>query len=212
MEGEADWTAGCVRRGIDDALRRLRTDVLDVVFLHSCPMGPLRDEGILAALTEARAAGKVRVAGYSGEDQPLAWAASAGPFGAVECSVNLCDQRGLDGALPGAATRGLGVIAKRPLANAPWRHAERPVGQYVEPYWERWQAMRLDLGGLAADELALRFAAFAPGVSCCITGTTQVAHLRRNAELVALGPLPGEVFEAARSAVRAGDRGWEGQI
>ena len=48
VEGEADWTGGCVRRGIDEALRRLRTDFIDVVLLHSCGIGLERDEAILA--------------------------------------------------------------------------------------------------------------------------------------------------------------------
>jgi len=212
VAGEADWTAGCVRRGIDEALSRLRTDVIDVVLLHSCGPAALGDDGILAALEEARRAGKVRVAGYSGEGAALALALGSGRFGAVECSVSLCDQRVIDGALPMAAARGMGVIAKRPLANAPWRHAERPVGQYVEAYWERWQAMRLDPAGLPWDELALRFSAYAPGVSCCIAGTGQVEHLRRNVELAERGPLPAELVEALRAAFRANDRGWEGQV
>jgi len=212
VEGEADWTAGSVRRGIDEALARLRTDVIDVVLLHSCGPEALRDEGILEALSAARQAGKLRVAAYSGEGAPLALAVESGRFGAIECSVNLCDQRGLDQALPAAAARGLGVIAKRPLANAPWRHAERPVGQYVEPYWERWRAMGLDPRGLPWDELALRFAAFAPGVACCIVGTSQLAHLRRNVELLGRGPLPPALFEAVRQAFRAHDQGWEGQV
>jgi len=212
VAGEADWTAGCVRRGIDEALARLRTDVIDVLLLHSCGAAALRDEGILEALEAARRAGKVRVAAYSGEGEPLALALASGRFGAVECSVNLCDQRGLDAALPAAAGGGLGVIAKRPLANAPWRHAERPAGQYVEPYWERWQAMRLDPGGLPWDELALRFSAFAPGVSCCIVGTARLEHLRRNVALARRGPLPAAQVEAVRAAFRAQDRGWEGQV
>jgi aryl-alcohol dehydrogenase-like predicted oxidoreductase len=212
VEGEADWTGPCIRRGIEDALRRLRTEVIDVVLLHSCGPEELRDEAILSALDEARRAGLVRVAGYSGENQALAEALASGRFGAVECSVNLCDQRGLDGALPAAAARRAGVIAKRPVANAPWRHAEQPVGQYVEPYWLRWKAMGLDPGGLAWDEVALRFSAYAPGVSCCIVGTTSAAHLRRNVELVGRGPLPAAQLKAIRAAFRARDDGWEGQV
>ncbi len=212
VDGEADWTAACVRRGIDEALARLQTDRIDVVLLHSCGEAALRDDAILEVLEEARRAGKLRVAAYSGEGAPLARALADRRFGAVECSVNLCDQRVIAEALPVAGARGLGVIAKRPLANAPWRHAARPVGQYVEPYWERWQAMRLDAAGLPWDELALRFAAHAPGVSCCITGTTRLEHLRRNVELVGRGPLPEPVVEALGAAFRANDRGWEGQV
>jgi aryl-alcohol dehydrogenase-like predicted oxidoreductase len=217
VEGEADWTGACVRRGIDQALRRLRTEVIDLVLLHSCGPERVRDEPILAALDEARRAGKVRVAGYSGEGAALLEALAPDRFGAVECSVNLCDQRGLDEALPVARGRGLGVMAKRALANSPWRHATRPVGQYVEPYWERWQAMGLEAAGPEAaglhwDELALRFAAWAPGVDCALVGTTSLDHLRRNVELADRGPLPAGQVEALRAGFRAHDQGWVGQV
>lgn len=212
VEGEVDWTAACVRRGIDEALRRLRTDVIDVVLLHSCGTEALRDAGILGALEDARRAGKLRVAAYSGENEPLGMALASGRFGAVECSVNLCDQRVIDEVLPVARERGVGVIAKRPIANAPWRHAERPVGQYVEEYWVRWKAMGIDPAGLPWDELALRFSAYAPGVSCCIVGTKRIDHLKHNADMAARGPLPAELVEAIRAAFRAHDQGWAGQV
>jgi len=217
VEGEADWTGPCVARGIDEALRRLRTEVVDVVFLHSCPLETLRDPAILRALEEARQAGKIRAAGYSGENEPLRWALASGAFGALECSVNLCDQRSLADALPAAVARGLGVIAKRPLANAPWAHAERPAGQYVERYWERLQAMRsgpqpLDPGPFDWDELALRFAAHAPGVACAIAGTASLEHLARNVRLVERGPLPASAVAALRQAFAAHDDGWEGEV
>ncbi|HEU4382126.1 MAG TPA: aldo/keto reductase [Anaeromyxobacteraceae bacterium] len=212
VDGVADWTASCVRRGVDEALRRLRTEVIDVALLHSCGTAELADEGILRALDDARREGKVRVAGYSGENAPLELALELGRFGAIECSVNLCDQRAVEGALPVARERGLGVIAKRPIANAPWRHAERPAGQYVEEYWVRWKAMGIDPAGLPWDELALRFSAYQPGVCSCIVGTARLEHLRRNAEMVARGPLPTDLAQAIRAAFRAHDQGWTGQV
>ena len=172
---------------------------------------------MLRALEEARRAGKIREAGYSGEGEALRWAVRSGHFGAVECSVNLCDQRALAEVLPEAAGRGVGVIAKRPLANAPWAHAERPAGQYVERYWERLQAMRagtppLDPGPFDWDELALRFAAHAPGVGCAIAGTASLEHLARNVGLVERGPLPASAVAAVRAAFAAHGAGWDGEI
>ena len=157
------------------------------------------------------------MAGYSGEGEALRWALRSGWFGAVECSVNLCDQRSLDDALPEAAGRGVGVIAKRPLANAPWAHAERPAGQYVERYWERLQAMRsgtppLDPGPFDWDELALRFSAHAPGVACAIAGTASLEHLGRNVRLVERGPLPASSVAAVRQAFEVHGAGWDGEV
>jgi len=212
IPGVPDWTAACITAGVDAALGVLRTDRIDVFFLHSCPLATLAQGEVIDALEGAVRAGKVRVMGYSGEGDALAWAVRSGRFGAIETSVNLCDQRVLDEVLPAAAAAGMGVIAKRPLANAPWRFARRPVGDYAEIYWERLQAMSIDPGALPWNELALRFAAFQPGVSTAIVGTRQTEHLRSAAASVAAGPLPEGQAQAVRDAFRRHDRGWVGQV
>jgi len=212
VPGVDDWTGEAVRRGIDDALARLRTDRIDVFHLHSCPAATLAREDILGALDQARLAGKIGVAAYSGEGDALARAIASGRFGSIQCSVNPFDQRGIDGALPAAAESGMGIVAKRPLGNRPWRFEDRPRGHYAEEYWRRMRAMAIDPGALGWDELSLRFAAFTPGVSTVIAGTTQLSHLRANARAIEHGPLPAETYVAVREAYRANDDGWTGQI
>lgn len=212
IDGYADWTYDCIVAGIDAALIRLRTDVIDIVHLHSCPLGTLQAGEVITALLRAREQGKVRVAAYSGENAELAWAVQCGHFGSVECSVNLFDQWSLHNILPGAVAAGLGVIAKRPLGNAPWRHAQRPVGDYGETYWGRMQALALESGGLPWDALALRFSAFAPGVGSAIAGTASVAHLRHNADLVNEGALPAPLLEQIDRRYRAVGNDWPGEI
>jgi aryl-alcohol dehydrogenase-like predicted oxidoreductase len=209
----SDWTYGCVRAGIDEALRRLQTDVIDIVHLHSCPRTTLEEGGSVRALEEAVQAGKVRIAAYSGENDALDWAVDSGRFGSVEHSLNICDQRVMDGALARSVVRGLGVIAKRPLANTPWQYAECPKGEYAEEYWWRWNTMKLDRRDLSWQELALRFTAFTPGVSSCIVGTTQLEHLLQNSSCLEAGPLPEDLLLSIRHAFRTNDPGWwVGQI
>jgi aryl-alcohol dehydrogenase-like predicted oxidoreductase len=210
IEGAADWTAAAVTGGVEAALRRLATDRLDFFFLHSCPKETLERGEVVRALDDAVRAGKVRVAGYSGENDALAWAARSGAFGALMCSVNLVDQQALDGALAEAAPRRLGVIAKRPLANACWEFTDRPVGQYSEVYWERFEGLRER--ALDWPEVAARFAAFAPGVSSIVVGTRSLEHLRQNAAVVAKGPLDPTLMAELRAWFRAADRGWAGQV
>lgn len=208
VAGVEDWTPACITRGVEEALRRLRTDRIDVFFLHSCGRDVLQREGLIEALEAAVAKGYVRVAGYSGENEDLAWAVASGRFGAIECSVNVFDQASLSGAVAEAEARGMGVVAKRPLGNAPWRFAERPVGDYAEVYWARMRAL-----GVAVDEdLALRFAAFAPGVSTAIAGTSCVGNLERNVAVAERGPLEAVRVEAVRAAFAAHGAGWRGEI
>jgi aryl-alcohol dehydrogenase-like predicted oxidoreductase len=212
IPGVSDWTGDAVRRGIDDALGRMRTDRIDVFHLHSCPAEVLARDDILGALSEARTAGKIRVAAYSGENEALWRAVESGAFGSVQCSVNLFDQRAIDGAIASAAARGLGVVGKRPLANCAWRFSERPLGQYAEEYWLRMRAMAFDATPLEWAELALRFAAFAPGVCSVIVGTTRLEHLEENLSVLERGPLDEAVHGRIRDAFRAHDDGWVGQV
>jgi aryl-alcohol dehydrogenase-like predicted oxidoreductase len=212
VEGAADWSAAAVERGVDEALATLGTDVIDVVFLHSCPLDVLQRGEAVQALLACVEAGKVRVPGYSGENEALAWAAEAGVFGAVQSSVNLADQRSVREVLPGAARNGLGAVAKRPLANAPWRHADRPVGVYGETYWDRLREMALEPDVDDWTGTALRFSAYSPGVSTAIVGTSNPANLEAAAAAVARGPLPDaerQRWEAAFAA-HAGD--WAGEV
>ena len=213
IPGYSDWTYDCVRAGIDAALRRLQTDVLDIVHLHSCPRATLEDGASIQALEDAKRAGKLRIAAYSGENEALDWAVDSGRFGSVEHSLNICDQRVIDSALARSAARGLGVIAKRPVANAPWRYAECPKGEYAEEYWWRWNTMKLDTRNLSWQEYALRFTAFTPGVSSCIVGSTQLSHVLENISLLDAGPLDEDRVNAIRQSFRMNDPGWwVGQI
>jgi len=208
--GYEDWTGAIVGPAIDRALGLLRTDAIDIVHLHSCPLDVLQRGDVVEALTRAVEQGKVRVAAYSGDNEPAEWAAASGRFGAVQTSINLFDQRAIDRLLPLVST--LGVIAKRPLGNAPWRFAERPDGDDAEEYWLRWQAMELDPRDLSWDELALRFTLSTPGVSSAITGSRRLEHMQANLEAAAKGPLPAEVYDAVRDAFRRQGAAWRGKI
>jgi aryl-alcohol dehydrogenase-like predicted oxidoreductase len=212
VPGVEDWTGPCITQGVELALRRLRTDVLDLVHFHSCPVDILERPGVVEALTRAVEQGKVRVAAYSGDNAPLEWALHSGKFGSVQLSVNVFDQRALERALPLASERGVGVIAKRPLGNAPWRFHERPGAPDIATYWDRMRAMGLDTGGMDWSELALRFAAFVPGVASCIVGTTRLENLRRNVQALEQGPLPHGLNEHIRGAFRHHGREWDGLI
>jgi aryl-alcohol dehydrogenase-like predicted oxidoreductase len=208
IEGFEDWTYECVRAGIEQALRLLRTDHIDIVHLHSCPIGTLQWGEPLRALEDAVREKKVVVAAYSGENDALEWAIDSGRFGSVEHSVNICDQRCIESSLISANAKGMGVIAKRPVANAPWRFAECPVSHYAEEYWWRWKTMDVDPGDLEWQEIALRFAAYTPGVHSCIVGTVTSEHLKRNLRIIEKGPLPQKLYDTLRHAFKTNDPGW----
>ena len=203
VEGVPDWTYDCILGGVERALKLMRTDVLDIVHFHSCPLETLQRGEVIDALKKAQADGKVRFAAYSGENEALQFAMDCGAFQVLQTSISICDQANLASRLPQAAAAGLGVLAKRPLASNVWRYAERP-GDFAEGhYWDRWKAMGIDPQGLDWNELALRFAAFQPGVSAALVGTSKIENLRRNLAVLARGPLPQAQQEALRAAFKS---------
>jgi aryl-alcohol dehydrogenase-like predicted oxidoreductase len=208
IEGILDWTYDAVRAGINEALIKLQSEYIDIVHLHSCPLETLQQGDVIAALQDAVNEGKVRVAAYSGENDELDFAVTSRRFGSVQTSINICDQRVIGRVLPYTIQNGIGVIAKRPIANAPWRFSEAPARKDVEEYWWRWKTMKLDPGGLDWTELSLRFAAYTPGVHSCIAGTANLDHLLSNVAMIEKGPLRADLYNTIRAAFAANDPGW----
>lgn len=214
VPGLPDWTGRTVEAGIDLALEKLRTDVIDILHLHSCPIEVLASGEVVEALSRAREAGKIRVAAYSGDGGPLEWAVDSGRFTGIQTSVNVCDLASLEnGTVDRATARGMGVLAKRPLANAPWARTAPPVGdEAAAAYFHRWRDLAYDLGGLEPAEAALRFAAYAPGVAAAIVGTRSLARLSAHVAAVARGPLPEAVRSSLLARWRERGRTWPGMI
>src|SRR5262245_21038319 len=212
---QGDWRPESLLRSIERSLRRLRTDRLDLVQLHSCSEEELRKGDVIAALEEARRRGHTRYVGYSGDAQAARYAIECGRLDALQTSVSIADQEALELTLPLARERGLGVIAKRPIANAAWRSGRRPDNEYHHVYWERLQALGYDfLKGDPARAVAtaLRFTLSVPGVHPAIVGTTRPGRWRENAALAAAGPLPPEQVEQIRARWRqVADPSWVGQ-
>src|SRR5205807_7138477 len=125
-------------------LKRLRTDRLDLIQLHSCSLDELRKGEVAEALEEARKRGYTRYIGYSGDGQAARYAIACGRFDTLQTSVNIADQEALDLTLPLARERRMGVIAKRPLANAVWKSARKPDNAYYHAYWDRVQKLGYD--------------------------------------------------------------------
>ena len=211
VEGVPDWTYDCIVQGVERALRLMRTDWLDIVHLHSCPLPVLQQGDVIRALDDCRASGKLRVAAYSGDNDEIDFAISSGAFGSLQTSISLCDQAHLQARAARADHAGIGVIAKRPLAGAVWRHAQRP-GDFAEgQYWDRFQAMALPAQEDWAD-VALRFVAFHTGAASAIVGTAKPANLQLNLNALAQGPLPAEQAVALRAAFTGHGAHWPGLI
>ncbi len=218
------WSDELITKTVDRSLRRLRTDRLDVMLLHSCDLPTLQKGEALGALVKARQAGKIRFAGYSGDNDAAAYAATLPDIAVIETSISIADQHNIDIVLPTTRAADIGVMAKRPIANAAWKHPTHQPGlyaNYAQTYHDRLKQMNLSPDEFAISgpperawpELALRFTLSQPGLATAIIGTTNPDNVRANIAAAQKGPLPDEVVKRLRAAFHAADpeRTWMGQ-
>jgi len=212
----ADWRPAPLLASVERSLKRLATDYLDLIQLHSCSLAELRRGDVIAALEQARERGWTRYIGYSGDGEAARFAIECGRFDTLQTSISVADQEALELTLPLARAHEMGVIAKRPLANVAWRYARKPTESYYQTYWSRLRALDYDFLKSAADTAvatALRFTLSAPGVHTAIVGTTRPERWQENAALLQAGPLPQSEFERIRARWRElADASWEGQV
>src|SRR5437899_11384650 len=195
--GRADWRTAPLLASIERSLRRLATDYVDLIQLHSCSLAELRAGEAVEALERARERGWARYIGYSGDGQAARYAIECGRFDTLQTSVSIADQEAIDLTLPLARQRQMGVIAKRPIANVAWKMEPQPESSYYYAYGKRLQKLDYKfLQGPTRDAvaIALRFTLTVHAVHTAIVGTTKPGRWRENAELVGAGPLPKDQY------------------
>jgi len=150
-----DFRPEALVASVEGSLRRLDTDVLDVLLLHSAgdDLAALDGAGTLDCLRELKSAGRIRAFGISHKTE-------AGGRRALElgCEVLMTPLSRGDPAqanlVADAAAAGAGVLIKKAL------------------------------DGGREDPESLVYAASRPGVSAVVVGTIDLEHLRANAAAV----------------------------
>ena len=213
--GRGDWREASLLSSIERSLKRLRTDRLDLIQLHSCELADLRKGEAITALERARERGWARYIGYSGDGEAARYAVECGRFDTLQTSVSIADQEAIELTLPLAVQRGMGVIAKRPIANAVWRYARKPSEPYYQAYWSRLRTLEYpflrDAEGAVAT--ALRFTLAAPGVHTAIVGTKRPERWPENARLLEAGSLPAAEIDQIRARWREiAKPSWTGEV
>jgi len=204
-------TAENIRAGVENSLRRLRTDHLDLVQFHrSLTQKELEADGALQELLKLREEGKVRFLGVSGTLPNLDEQIAMGVFDAFQIPYSAL-QREHEGVIARAAAAGAGIIIRGGAARGAPTDWDGKVYYMVSPdeLRRRWELARLDelLGDMSRMEFTLRFTLSNPDLDTTIVGTKDAGHLRDNVAAALKGALPDELYqEAKRRLAEAGSR------
>jgi len=205
-----DYSAANVRAGVEQSLRHLRTDHLDLVQVHlSPPRTEMEASGTLEALESLRSEGKVRFIGMSGTLPHLPDHIAMGVFDVVQIPYSAL-QPEHDELISRAANAGAGVLIRgavaRGTASEDKNWTVQPLSSSGPPAQDRWAAAKLDElleDGMSRHEFILRFTLSHPGVSSAIVGTGKLGHLRANVAAASRGPLPEDVYAEAQRRLAA---------
>lgn len=155
-ESEYNFDPDAMKRSIDESLRRLRADHVDVLLIHSDGNDEeiLSDDEVIDVMLEAKAQGKTRLIGFSGKT--IIGARNALDF----ADVLMIEYHPLDtsheAVMHEAYQRGVGVLIKKPLA-----------------------------AGRIAPEQAIPFAMRHPATSSLVIGGLNLEHIKRNLDIAA---------------------------
>ena len=200
-------TAENIRRGVEQSLRLLRTDHLDLVQFHrSLGREEFDAEGALSEVFRLRDEGKVRFIGVSAVLPTLDEQIEMGVFDAFQIPYSAM-QREHEDVITRASAAGAGIIVRGGVARGipeDWggRTYYMVSNETMRAYWE---TARLDelLDGMGRTAFLLRFTLSHPDVDTTIVGTRSVEHLRDNLAAAARGPLPADVLAEAKARLEA---------
>jgi aryl-alcohol dehydrogenase-like predicted oxidoreductase len=217
-----DYAPVTLRASLEGSLRRLGTDYVDLLQLHSAPIDLLRARPeIVGALEALRSEGLIRAWGLSAK-APADGVAAIQEFGAgvVQANLNMLDVRALaSGLVETACAAKAGLIARTPLCfgflggsiTAATRFS---AGDHRGAWPERQVARWLEGADLmftqavpakAEDRAhtALRFCLSVPAVASVIPGILTPKEAAFDADAGALPPLPDPQYKAVLALNRS---------
>jgi aryl-alcohol dehydrogenase-like predicted oxidoreductase len=201
-----DYSQKNVRADVEQSLRRLRTDHLDLVQVHMSPSrATLEENRTIETLKELRAEGKVRFIGMSGILPNLPDHIAMNVFDAFQIPYSAV-QRDHEDLVTEAADKGAGTLirggAARGAASEEKNWTVGPLTQNPGVGQQNWETSGIEdligQAGIGKQEFILRFTLSHPALSTTIVGTANPAHLASNIAVAEKGPLPADLYEEAK--------------
>ena len=192
--------------GVDQSLKRMKIDYMDVVQFHISPsMETLRKDGAMEALQELQEQGKVRHIGMSGTLPNLPEHIESGTFAVLQIPYSALERQHED-LISLAAAKGIGNVIRGGVAKG--EPGESGVTGRVS--WDPFEQAKLDElldVGESRTSFMLRFTVSHPGMHTTIVGTLNPDHLQQN---VRRGRNRPSFRRCVRRSKEENDRRWSG--
>jgi aryl-alcohol dehydrogenase-like predicted oxidoreductase len=206
-DGESIYPASDLRKTLEQSLRRLRTEYIDLFYLHGVP--PERynatNDALLKELQKARDEGLIRAIGLTERyqtdhtHQMARQAIEDGDYDVLMVGLNLMSPDAVTSVLPLAQQHNVGIVVMCAVRTVLVDPVQRT--RFLER-WEQEGLLKpgtvnhedpfgwlLDATASTIPEAAYKFAAHHPGASCVLTGTASIEHFNENLDAISGPPL-----------------------
>lgn len=199
--GQSSWTwdasKAYILQAVEDSLRRLQTDYIDLYQLHG---GTIEDpiDDVIEAFESLVQSGKVRAYGISSiRPNVIREYVQKSKIASVMMQYSLLDNRPEETILDLLQKHNVSVIARGPVAGGRLSDKERIAS---DPYLDHsaetvtraWEALSNLREGVRASQLAIRFSLSHPAVATAIPGASRESQLVENAGAALLSPLTSD--------------------
>lgn len=200
-----DFSSAHIRKAIEQSLRRLHTDYLDLYQLHNPPTWVIERGEVFETLDHLKDQGKIRFYGVSAETISDALICLEYPnISSLQVVFNLLEQEAAKELLPLAHQKRIAIIARVPLARG--LLTQKMTVQTGPPInRNQLQIARAKVEKLSSlvnekarslPQTAIQFVLHHPQVSVVIPGTRTVKHLEENVAALNTPPLTEEELKA----------------
>ena len=203
-----DYSPANIRAGLEQSLRRLKTDRLDLLQVHMSPSrAQMEADGTIETLEALRGEGKIRFLGMSGTLPHLSDHIAMDVFDVFQIPYSAV-QREHEDLIAEAAAAGAGTLIRggaargAPAEDKGWQKG--PLGLPEGEGQRRWETSEVEslLSEMGPLEFVLRFTLSHPGLSSTIVGTSDFDHFRANVAIAEKGPLPADLYAEAKRRLR----------
>lgn len=194
------WTRDNLAKNIEDSLKRMKTDYVDIWQLHNPSVEDAQREDLVSFMEQVQKSGKVRHISISSTNPHIDTFIEWNKFATFQIPYSALE-REHEQTITKAALSGAGTIIRGGVARG-----EPGEGQGGANKWGAWEAAKMDElldEGESRTAFQLRFTISHPHMHTTIVGTKNPKHLDENLRVAEKGPLPADVYEEAKKRLSA---------
>jgi len=190
--------------GVNQSLKRMKTDYLDLVQLHSSPSKDVIDkDDVIQTLLDIKNEGKIRFIGSSSTLPSLSDHVEMGVFDAFQIPYSGLN-RDHEKWITSALNSGAGTIIRGGVSKGLSGPASNILNFKGE--WENYKKANLDElldEGESRTAFILRFTLSHPGLNTTIVGTKNTDHFKENIITANKGRLSQDIYKEAKKRLTA---------